>query len=279
MIKVEDTIEQKYQRLKFLVETTTKLYGEFWGILAANLTNNLNLNKLFLLGNKLNKFLNEINLLWENDLKNKKIDLENQSIAQLYAYFLREILRNKKRSEEITKKLNEEQHYESRKVDDEKFDINNLDILLENQDYVLYCRTNEKGDCSIIQCSNSIIYLLGFVKQDLIGKSIETLMPSIYAEDHSKMLAGRLKQMHSQLTSHKENYRSSDKKQIFILPKTKVGYLIPINARFTVYNDDDFSNTYIIRSKFEAKDTKSIYAFYVLTKDDFSVDSKCFSKK
>ncbi len=273
MIKVEDTIEQKYQRLKFLVETTTKLYGEFWGILAANLTNNLNLNKLFLLGNKLNKFLNEINLLWENDLKNKKIDLENQSIAQLYAYFLREILKNKKRSEEITKKLNEEQHYESRKVDDEKFDINNLDILLENQDYVLYCRTNEKGDCSIIQCSNSIIYLLGFVKQDLIGKSIETLMPSIYAEDHSKMLAGRLKQMHSQLTSHKENYRSSDKKQIFILPKTKVGYLIPINARFTVYNDDDFSNTYIIRSKFEAKDTKSIYAFYVLTKDDFSVDS------
>ena len=52
MIKVEETIEQKYQRLKFLVETSTKLYGEFWGILAANLTNNLNLNKLFILRNK-----------------------------------------------------------------------------------------------------------------------------------------------------------------------------------------------------------------------------------
>ena len=273
MIKVEDTIEQKYQRLKFLVETSTKLYGEFWGILAANLTNNLNLNKLFVLGNKLNKFLNEINSLWENDLKNKKIDLENQSVAQLYAYFLREILRNKKRSEEITKKLNEEQHYESRKVDDDKFDINNLDILLENQDYVIYCRTNEKGDCNIIQCSNSIIYLLGFIKQDLIGKNIEVLMPSIYIEEHAKMLSNRLKLLHSQLSSHKDNYRNSDKKQIFILPKTKIGYLIPINARFTIYNDDDFSNTYIIKSKFEAKDTKSVYAFYILTKDDFTVES------
>ena len=273
MIKVEDTIEQKYQRLKFLVETSTKLYGEFWGILAANLTNNLNLNKLFVLGNKLNKFLNEINSLWENDLKNKKIDLENQSVAQLYAYFLREILRNKKRSEEITKKLNEEQHYESRKVDDEKFDINNLDILLENQDYVIFCRTNEKGECSIIQCSNSIIYLLGFIKQDLIGKNIEVLMPSIYIEEHAKMLSNRLKLMHSQISSHKENYRSSDKKQVFLLPKTKIGYLIPLNARFTIYNDDDFSNTYIIKSKFDAKDTKTVYAFYVLTKDDFSVDS------
>ena len=273
MIKVEETIEQKYQRLKFLVETSTKLYGEFWGILAANLTNNLNLNKLFLLGNKLNKFLNEINSLWENHLKNKKIDLENQSIAQLYAYFLREILRNKKRSEEITKKLNEEQHYESRKIDDEKFDINNLDILLENQDYVIYCRTNEKGECTIIQCSNSIIHLLGFAKQNLIGKNIEVLMPSIYIEEHSKMLSNRIKLMHAQITSHKDNFRTSDKKQVFILPKTKVGYLIPVNARFTIYNDDDFSNTYIIKTKFEAKDTKLVYAFYVLTKDDFTVES------
>ena len=274
MIKVEETIEQKYQRLKFLIETSTKLYGEFWGILAANLTNNLNLNKLYFLGNKLNKFLNEINTLWENNLKNKKIDIENQSVAQLYAYFLREIIRNKKKSEEITKKLNEEQHYESRKIDDEKFDINNLDILLENQEYVIYCRTNEKGDCNIIQCSNSIIYLLGFIKQDLIGKNIEVLMPSIYIEEHAKMLSNRLKSMHSQLTSHKDNnFRGSDKKQIFLLPKTKVGYLIPVNSRFTIYNDDDFSNTYIIKSKFEAKDTKSVYAFYVLTKDDFTVDS------
>ena len=37
--------------------------------------------------------------------------------------------------------------------------------------------------------------------------------------------------------------------------------------------DDDFSNTYIIKAKFDAKDTKSVYAFYILTKDDFSVDS------
>ena len=86
----------------------------------------MNLSKIFILGKKLNTLLKDIQILWEKDLKNSKIESTNQSIAQLYAYFLREILRNKKRSEEITKKLNEEQHYESRKVDDEKFDINNL---------------------------------------------------------------------------------------------------------------------------------------------------------
>ena len=98
-------------------------------------------------------------------------------------------------------------------------------------------------------------------------------MPGIFSNEHGKMLANRIKTIRTTINAHKDNFRASDKKQIFILPKTKVGFLIPINARFTVYNDDDFSNTYIIKAKFEAKDTKSIYAFYVLTKDDFTVDS------
>ena len=41
-------------------ENSTKLYGEFWGIFATNVTNNLNTIKLYNLGEKLNKYLNEI---------------------------------------------------------------------------------------------------------------------------------------------------------------------------------------------------------------------------
>lgn len=74
LMRIEDTTEHKFKRLKFLIETATKLYGEFWGSLSTNLTINLNLKKLFFVGNKLNQILNEINLLWENDLKIKKID-------------------------------------------------------------------------------------------------------------------------------------------------------------------------------------------------------------
>ena len=271
IVKIEETTEQKYQRLKLLVETTTKLYGEFWGIFATNLTNNLNLNKLFFIGNKLNKYLEEINSLWETHLKSKKIDFENQSIAQLYACFLKEIIKNKKRSDEISKKINEEQHFESRKADMKKFDMDNLDIILENQDCVIFCRTNEKGESDIIQCSNSIVYMLGYVKQELIGKGIEMLMPGVISSEHHKMLSTRMKKMRAN-TNHKGSVSIGDKKQFFILPKTKAGYLLPTNCRFTVYNDDDFSNTYIIKAKFEARDTKSIYAFYVLTKTDFTVD-------
>jgi hypothetical protein len=116
MEKMEEITEHKFRKLKYLIESSTKLYGEFWGVLSTNLTNNLNLEKLYFLGNKLNILLDEITQLWEKDLKTKKIDLENQSIVQLYAYFVREILRNKTKADEITKKLNEEQHFESKKM-------------------------------------------------------------------------------------------------------------------------------------------------------------------
>ena len=103
-----EILNQKYRRLRYLIENSTKLYGEFWGIFATNLTNNLNTFKLYNLGQKLNLYLKEMDILWNNELKNKKVDSENQVIIQLYSRFLLEILWNKKKSEEISKKLNEE---------------------------------------------------------------------------------------------------------------------------------------------------------------------------
>lgn len=98
-------------------------------------------------------------------------------------------------------------------------------------------------------------------------------MPSIFVDGHAKMLEGHIKKMHSNQNSQRDSFRASDKKETFLLPKSKMGYLSPLNAKFTVYDDNDFSNNFVIKVKMEAKDTKSVYAYYVLTKPDFSIDS------
>ena len=102
-----DLIEQKYQKLKYLIENSIKLYGEFWGIFSTNISSNINTSKLYSLGAKLNIYLNEMNNLWDNELKNKRIGNECQSIVQLYSKFLLEILWNQKKSKEVYKKLND----------------------------------------------------------------------------------------------------------------------------------------------------------------------------
>ena len=51
-----EMLNQKYGRLKYLIENSVKIYSEFWGIFATNITNNLNISKLYKLGQKLNMY-------------------------------------------------------------------------------------------------------------------------------------------------------------------------------------------------------------------------------
>ena len=270
-----EILNQKYRRLRYLIENSTKLYGEFWGIFATNLTNNLNTIKLYNLGQKLNIYLKEMDILWNNELKNKKVDSENQVIIQLYSRFLLEILWNKKKSEEISKKLNEEdqRNHDSKKKRNKNTEINNIEEDLESPNYIIYCTSDEKGDCSITHCTNSIANLLGYMKIDVIGKKIEVLMPEIFKSGHSIMLTEKIRQIHLKRKSDRNSYRENEKKKNFVVAKSKMGYLIPLVTQITINEDSDFSNSFIIKAYLEAKDTKSVYAYYILTKPDLTICS------
>jgi len=270
-----ELIEQKYLKLKYLIENTTKLYVEFWSIFSGNITN-LNTNKLNNLGTKLNNYLKEINNIWDNDLKNRNTDFEHQGTVLLYSKFLKEILWNNKKSEEISKKINSGYYFrhDTRKIKTgKKSKLPNIDSVIENQDYLLFANSNERGICKIVQCSYNILYCLGYEKKELIRKPIEILMPSIFVEGHKKMLEDRIKNMINSQSSLLDSSRNVNKKQNFILFRNKIGYLLPMNATFTIYDDSDYSNTYIIKGKMEPRDSKSMYAFYILTKPDFTIDS------
>ena len=267
-------IEQNYKKLKNLISNCTKLYVEFWGIFATNITNNLNTTKLYKLGEKLNIYLKEINNLWEKKLKYKKIDPENENIAQLYSRFLREILWAKNQSEEIQKKINEEHQVQGfKKLYEENIHIENYESILENQDYIIFVNSNDRGKCTISQYSNSLIYFIGYQKQEIINKSLEILMPSIFIDGHSKKVEEFIKTMHYQKNIDKDSFRGGEKKRTFILIKNKMGYLTPFNVKFTIYDDNDFSNSFLIKAKLELNDIKSMYAYYVLTNPDFTVES------
>ena len=275
----QEILNQKYRRLKFLIENSTKLYGEFWGIFATNITNNLNTFKLYNLGQKLNLYLKEIINLWDNELKSAKIDSENQVIILLYSRFLKEILWNKKKSEEITKKLNEENqhHHDTKKHQNKKNadsnNINSIDTDLENPNYIIYATSNEKGECTISQCTNSIVNLLGYLKSEIVRKKIEILMPEIFKQGHSIMLSEKIKQMHNRHNSERNSYRDNENKNKFIVAKSKMGYLVPLTAKISMNEDTDFSNSFIIKAQMESKDTKSTYAYYILTKNDFTISA------
>ena len=275
-----DITGQKYKKLKYLIENSIKLYAEFWGIFATNITNNINTNKLYSLGEKINKYLNEINNLWENYLKNRRISNDYQNVVQLYSKFLLEILLNKNKSKEVSKKLNEENLNNFFQKDDINLKVNSnngiekLESLVDNQDYLLFCDSDEKGNCKIIQCSASFSYLLSFQKYDIIGKSLEIIFPSVLIEDLKKYFEKSILLIHNEniqkYSSYEENINNSNNYKL-IMAKNRMGYVIPLYASFAIFDDNDYSDSFIIKIKMEYKESRSEYAYYVLANEDFFI--------
>ena len=275
IINEEDTPKHKINRFKILIDTSTKLYGELWGILATNLTHNLNLNKLFRIGHRINKYLKEMDKLWK-DLKDKKLGQELQNILQLYLTFMKNILQNQEKSNEIENKIkhinNNFEIYNNE--NEEKIDLNNLNKILERPAYYIYARSNDMGKCHMIQCTNGIVHLLGYNKQEIIGKRIEMLMPFICQSEHASMLSDRLKKLRQLMQdNNNDDLKDRAKTNFLLIPKTKAGYIYPVNCFFDIYNDDDFANTFIIRTDFSLRDAKMNYCYYIITRPDFSIDS------
>jgi hypothetical protein len=229
-------------------------------------------------GEKLNKYLAEINNLWENDLKNRRINNDYKNIVQLYCNFLVELLWDQKKSKEIFKKLNDENLNSYNTNDNKNKEVNGdgLDSLLNNQDFWLYYDFDEKGNSKIVQCTYSFCHYLGYQKFHLIGKPFEMIMPNLLAENYNKYVEECIKSIHDGQNSQKnlsfrENDSNKDSKLIMI--KNRMGYIYPFFSSLTVSNDNDYSDSFLVKSKLENRETKSEYSYYILTNIDFSIEN------
>ena len=275
-----DIVEQKYQKLKFLIENSIKLFGEFWGIFSTYISTKLNTNKLYSLGEKLNIYLNEINDLWDNELKNERISDECQSIVQLYSKFLLEVLWDQKKSKEVYKRLNEANNLlinENKKLKEESNNITkNMEELFDNQDYLLFGNSDEKGNCKIIQSSLSFSNLLGYQRHEIIGKSLEIILPNILIEEHYKYFEENINLFHNRLNnqndlSYQENELNKNRKLIIL--KSRMDYIFPLYATFMFLDDNDYSDSYLVKIKMETKESKSEYAFYILVNSTLTIEN------
>ena len=276
-----DISEQKYQKLKYLIENSIKLYAEFWGLFATNITSIINTSKLYSIGGKLNIYLNEINNIWDNELKNIKISNEFQNIVQLYSKFLLEILWDRKKSKEISKKLNNDHLNafnlnDNTKLKEEKNNNkNNIESLLDNQDYLLFCDFDEKRNSKIVQCSISFSQLLGYQKYDLIGKYIDIIFPNVLIEENLTYLEEYIKSMHNEQNNQKELYQENDsnKNKKLIIIRNKMGYIYTLFSTIKIINDNDYSDSFLVKIKIERMESKTEYPYYVLTNSDLSIEN------
>ena len=274
-----DSTEQKYHKLKYLIENSIKYYSEFWGIFSTNISSKINTSKLYNIGEKLNIYLSEMQNLWDNDLKNKKISNDCQNIAQLYSKFLSEVLWDHQKSKEISKKINDDNlnnYYstDNKNIND-KFN-NNLESLIDNQDFILYFQYGEKRNSKILQISSSYSHFLHFQRSELMGKEIKLILPNLLHEEVYKYLDQSLKSLNIEANNQNDLLeQESDSNSLFYLSmiKNRMGYIYPIYYSYQILNDTDYSNSFIMKYKLENRQPKSEYAYFILTNSDFTIEN------
>jgi hypothetical protein len=71
--------------------------------------------------------------------------------------------------------------------------------------------------------------------------------------------------------SYTENDTNKNTKLIIV--KSRMGYIFPLYASLQFLDDNDYSDTFLVKIKMENKEPKSEYAYYVLTNTDFAIEN------
>ena len=113
-------------------------------------------------------------------------------IVKTYCDFINEILNDKEKGLKFRNLLDE--LGEALEIQEENEFINiNTSILSLNDTYqYIICSANNDNFGLIINLSLSICSIFGFEYNELIGKSLDIIMPDIYQKEHKKCLKNTL---------------------------------------------------------------------------------------
>ena len=123
---------------------------------------------------------------WSVEFKNKEYDVE---IISEYAMFTSEILNDKKTSDEYKSQLMDLGNETKSTIDESNLCHLDLNTVVSSDEYqcVIYSAMAENLG-TITHISLSLCGMLGYSKDEILGKSIELILPESFEKAHRKYL-------------------------------------------------------------------------------------------
>ena len=226
-------------------------YIDFWGLLLLyddETNQHENFEKMSEIGKKISKLVNDIK---ENFEKMDKIHKNEPDVLRLYSLFLSEILNEQKKAQFYQNQLletNEQKH----KYDDSNLYNLNFKSLMKSEEYkyiILSANNDSFGEISHL--SLNVCTMFGFLKSELLGQSINVILPEIYQEHHDKILISKFQEFKKVSISssliHKDPSVHTSFHEVFSFGRNKSKYLVPVKLKTSIVSTEEGDNFFIAK--------------------------------
>ena len=235
-----------FHTFKTLINKASVLYIDFWSMLLNPTQDSKQLSKLNKCGTKINESVEEI-----KDIFNKiqKVKYNDKQTITLYSDFLSNILNDKEHAFQLKQLI---KNNELKQSYDEK-NYFNLDLAaLASSDEYQYIVVSGKPDNLgvVIHISLGVCLLLGYNRNELIGKSYEIFMPQMFHKEHRQILIDKVSEFKQKLINYNTNNNENNNyreifKDVLSLAKTRARYLIPLLLKTILINTENIGPTFI----------------------------------
>ena len=259
---------QSHTLMKFISQIA-EVYYNFWNLLL-NSTQKEDLNKL-------DEYANEIIILKEEiDKKyNAIINSKNESIkiTEYYILYLKDILKDKEKANNILNSkiekykylsINDENNFDSKII----YDIENIFPSSHFQFMIISLEKNSIGN--ILKITSDLSGKVGYYSDELIGQNLSILIPSFIKDEHSKIIENLVKEDNF----FEENQKS---RKYIAYCKSKSKYIIPIPLIIKIICDED-KNPFIFAKLDQESDiiiSKNRTIFHILVNSNYII--KCYT--
>ena len=234
------------QDFKNNIENISLLYYDFLSLLLSRRMDSANsFENISRIGYRIQKLLRKTEKSFDK-LINIKID--NFEIIKLYSEFSENILNNEDEIEKCKNFLKIKNTNNIIEIQEKDYSNFNLEILKENDNFyylIILAKNKELG--IITDCSKNLCNLLGYTKDELIGKHIHFLLPKIFHIKHKEVMEKKSEE--HKLNFFEKLYTNSIyspefiEKDIYCVAKSKL--LIPLSMKIYLVNNEENELVYI----------------------------------
>ena len=276
---VEDAMLYKRYSSSFKTMITKTLcsYIDFWNLLyEENTEHSHDLSALHRLGTKINHEVSVVHKLYTTITEmNQRDDIE---IMKLYYDFVSEILLDADKASTIKHKIHEKERMNAscNKKDLEMFDSFNIYQLNKSDHYhYIVLDTKDSSFSNIVNFSIGLCPIFGFTKNELLGKTLDMVLPGFLRNGHRNVLRSRLEQYLKDETNEPSstaganvnNKQYKNKKLQFtertVFAVNKAKYLVPLYASICFYRNDKGELFWLVKVAREDTVKESDYSYNI----------------